>query len=76
MRAFAPSIGIAEDPVTGSLAAAFARWLIGNGQLPARTTVRQGTRLHRCGIIQLDTDGEQLWVSGHTSPAVTGTIDI
>jgi len=35
VRAFAPSIGVPEDPVTGSLNAGLAQWLIGRGVAPA-----------------------------------------
>ena len=36
VRAFVPSVGVGEDPVTGSLNAGLAQWLIGAGMAPPR----------------------------------------
>jgi predicted PhzF superfamily epimerase YddE/YHI9 len=37
VRAFVPSVGVGEDPVTGSLNAGLAQWLIGAGLAPTTT---------------------------------------
>ncbi|MGV7636644.1 PhzF family phenazine biosynthesis protein, partial [Mycobacterium kansasii] len=42
IRAFCPSLAVPEDPVTGSLNAGIAQWLIGTGELPDRYTASQG----------------------------------
>ena len=45
-----PGIGIAEDPVTGSLNAGSAQWLAG-GRLPTSYVASQGTVLGRRGRV-------------------------
>lgn len=69
-----PSGELREDPVTGSLNAGFAQWLIGSAQAPNRYVVRQGTALGRRGRVRITTDGDQVWVGGRTSVAVSGTV--
>lgn len=73
VRAFAP--GFVEDPVTGSLNAGIAQWLVARGQAPRRWTAAQGTALGREGRIRLEhaADGT-VWVGGGTVPTVEGTI--
>ena len=45
LRAWAPVNGLAaEDPVTGSLNASVAQWLLGDGRLSAPYVATQGTR--------------------------------
>lgn len=64
-----------EDPVTGSLNASLAQWLMAEGQLPARYTAAQGTALHRAGRVHLWRDAQgQVWVGGHCTPVVQGHI--
>ncbi len=63
-----------EDPVTGSLNAALAQWLIGSGRAPERYRAAQGTRLGRRGRVHVErTDGE-IWVGGDTVVGVSGTV--
>ncbi|HWV34886.1 MAG TPA: PhzF family phenazine biosynthesis protein [Thermomicrobiales bacterium] len=72
-RAFVPGLGVPEDPVTGSLAAGFAIWLIGQKLAPASYTVHQGAALGRHGIIQIDRDASgTIWVGGNTVVGITG----
>jgi PhzF family phenazine biosynthesis protein len=75
VRAFAAAIGILEDPVTGSLNASLAQWLIANGQMPSQYTAAQGTALGRQGrvFIQQDTHG-QVWVGGDTMVCIEGHV--
>lgn len=76
VRAFFPgNNGIAEDPVTGSLNAALAQWLIGAGMAPERYVASQGTALRRAGRvhIQRDADGT-VWVGGESVTCVQGTV--
>ncbi|MGB8861612.1 MAG: PhzF family phenazine biosynthesis protein, partial [Ilumatobacteraceae bacterium] len=48
VRAFFPGVGATfEDPVTGSLNASMAQWLIGNGRFAAPYVVSQGAALDR-----------------------------
>jgi PhzF family phenazine biosynthesis protein len=77
VRAFCPELGIPEDPVTGSLNAAFAVWLVGEGRAPASYTVRQGTAMGRSGAVRISTDDDgQVWVAGTCRTLVRGTLDL
>lgn len=71
---FAVPGGMAEDPVTGSLNASLAQWLIGTGRLPRRYLAAQGTVLGRRGRVQITAEGEDVWVGGRVVPGVSGTI--
>ena len=65
VRAFASCIGVEEDPVTGSLNASFAQWLIEDGHLPASYVAGQGQCLGRDGRVHLARDAAgQVWVGG------------
>jgi len=76
VRAFAAPIGIPEDPVTGSLNASLAQWLIGEGRLPARYVAAQGTRLDRSGRVHIEHDGETVWVGGSSISVIRGEADL
>jgi PhzF family phenazine biosynthesis protein len=68
---------IIEDPVTGSLNAAVAQWLVGSGRVTPPYTASQGTALGRAGRprISADADGA-IWVGGATTTRIEGSIDI
>ena len=71
-----PFGGIAEDPVTGSLNASVAQWLIASGRARAPYTVSQGGRLDRRGRIRIMSDPEgTIWVGGATRTLFSGTVD-
>ena len=54
-----------EDPVTGSLNASLAQWLIGQGVLPAQYVAAQGAKLGRAGRVHIQRDpAGQVWVGG------------
>jgi PhzF family phenazine biosynthesis protein len=74
VRAFAPTLGVGEDPVTGSLNAAIAQWLIPAGLAAARYTASQGTRLLRRGRVYLEQSENDIWVGGDTVIGVSGTV--
>jgi PhzF family phenazine biosynthesis protein len=81
VRAFAAAVGVREDPVTGSLNAALAPWLVAEGVVPPRYLAAQGRRLGRAGIVAVtcdDTpDGDAgVWVGGATVPCVAGTLEV
>ena len=77
VRAFAPTIGIAEDPVTGSVNASLAQWLIGAGVAPARYVAAQGTRLGRAGRIHVAQDGAgTTWVGGASVTCIEGQVTL
>lgn len=75
VRAFAASIGIPEDPVTGSLNASLAQWLIAEGHMPATYTARQGTALDRAGRVYIAQDSAgQVWVGGDSVTCIEGSV--
>jgi PhzF family phenazine biosynthesis protein len=78
VRAFASAIGVPEDPVTGSLNAGLAQWLIGSGQAPDRYVAAQGTRLGRAGRVMIEregaADGPVIWVGGGSVSCVRGQV--
>jgi len=74
VRAFAAPIGIPEDPVTGSLNASFAQWLIDAGVAPERYVAAQGTRMERAGRVHIERDGDTVWVGGHSISCVRGEV--
>jgi len=74
VRAFAAPIGIPEDPVTGSLNASFAQWLIGAGVAPERYVAAQGTRMERAGRVHIERDGDTVWVGGHSISCIRGEL--
>jgi PhzF family phenazine biosynthesis protein len=76
VRAFVGGLGVAEDPVTGSLNAGVAQWLIGDGTLPASYVASQGTVLGRRGRVHIDAEGETVWVGGATTTTITGTVSL
>ncbi|MEN9559291.1 MAG: hypothetical protein RLZZ502_502, partial [Pseudomonadota bacterium] len=76
VRAFAPGIGVDEDPVTGSLNASLAQWLMAAGHLPGQYLARQGAVLKRAGEVYLLKDGEdegRVWVGGHCVTCIEGS---
>lgn len=76
LRAFTPVGGLAwEDPVTGSLNASVAQWLLGNGRLSAPYVATQGSALGRAGRIEISQDGDgTVWVGGVTATIITGKL--
>ena len=74
VRAFAAPLGVEEDPVTGSLNASLAQWLIEDGRLPARYVAGQGQCLDRDGRVHIERDADgQVWVSGDVVTCIEGT---
>ena len=74
VRAFAAPMGNPEDPVTGSLNASLAQWLIAEGLAPTRYLVAQGECLGRAGRVYIHQDAQgQVWVGGHTVTCIEGT---
>ena len=75
VRAFTMMVGGGgEDPVTGSLNASIAQWLIGTGRAPASYIASQGTALGRRGRVHIERLGDDVWVGGDTVVGVTGTV--
>ncbi|AJZ84650.1 PhzF family phenazine biosynthesis protein [Streptomyces antimycoticus] len=77
MRTFAPGVGVAEDPVCGSMNASVGQWLTATGAVPSAYRVSQGARLGRAGTIEVivDEDGT-VWVGGAATSYIRGTITL
>ncbi|WCE40188.1 PhzF family phenazine biosynthesis protein [Brevibacterium sp. BDJS002] len=73
IRAFVPGTAIGEDPVTGSLNASVAQWLIKSGLAPEKYTATQGTALGRAGVISISHEDDEVWVGGPTTVCFKGT---
>ena len=78
VRAFFPgNNGMTEDPVTGSLNAAIAQWLIESGLAPERYVAAQGTALVRRGRVFVERDDEgTIWIGGHSVTCIAGQVEI
>lgn len=78
LRAWAPVNGLAaEDPVTGSLNASVAQWLLGNGRLTAPYVARQGTAIDRAGRIEISADDAgTIWVGGRAETVIDGSVEL
>ena len=78
VRAFYPD-GRAhfEDPVTGSLNAAIAMWLMERDPSLQSYVARQGTALGRDGRVHIERgDSGEIWVGGDTVTLITGTVSV
>ena len=77
VRAFAANMGIEEDPVTGSLNAGLAEWLIADDHLPARYLVAQGQTLGRDGRVTVERDADgTIWIGGDSVTCIDGTVTL
>jgi PhzF family phenazine biosynthesis protein len=76
VRAFFPgNNGTTEDPVTGSLNAALAQWLIGAGLAPDRYVAAQGTALERAGRVHVARDAAgDIWIGGSSVTCIDGRV--
>ncbi len=78
LRAFVPKNGSTdEDPVTGSLNASVAQWLLGTGRATAPYVASQGTVLGRAGRVHVSVDADgAIWVGGGTVTCVDGAVEL
>jgi PhzF family phenazine biosynthesis protein len=77
VRAFVAPVGVNEDPVTGSLNASLAQWLIADGYAPERYLASQGVCLGRAGQVYLERDAScQVWVGGETVTCIDGSVTL
>lgn len=74
LRAFVPTLGVPEDPVTGSLNAGVALWLQAAGLAPELYVASQGSALGRDGRVYVRRDGDQTWIGGDVTPLVHGQV--
>jgi PhzF family phenazine biosynthesis protein len=77
LRAFFPvKSGMAEDPVTGSLNAGVAQWLIGAGLAPREYIASQGAMLGRAGRVHVLAEGNDIWVGGSSVTCIDGSVKL
>ncbi|GAA2686310.1 MULTISPECIES: PhzF family phenazine biosynthesis protein [Actinosynnema] len=68
---------VTEDPVTGSLNAGVARWLVDTGRAPDRYAAHQGTVVGADGHVLVERDADDdLWIGGATTTVVTGRVTL
>ena len=76
VRAFVPGLGVPEDPVTGSLNAGLAMWLIGSGRAPSRYVAAQGTAMGRAGRVFVEHTDGVFWIGGDVAGCIGGTVTL
>lgn len=67
---------VREDPVTGSLNASVAQWLLASGQIQVPYRAAQGSRVGRSGRVQVTGNAQQVWIGGQTNTHLTGDFTI
>lgn len=75
-RMLAPSSGMSEDPITGSLNAAIAVWMYEAGHWRDAVTIAQGTCIGRTGRLYIRRDPASgiVWVGGKTCLLIEGAL--
>jgi len=77
VRHLAPSSGMSEDPITGSLNSAIAHWLQTEGHLTQAVTVAQGTSIGRHGRVEITPlDAHNAKIGGQTHILIDGEISL
>ncbi len=76
VRGFVPGLGVYEDPVTGSLNASLAQWLIGAGLAPPAYVAAQGAALDRAGRVYVEQSGSDIWIGGDVTVCIEGTVTL
>jgi predicted PhzF superfamily epimerase YddE/YHI9 len=76
VRAFVADAGGYEDPVTGSLNAGLAQWMIRAGLAPSRYVASQGHALQRAGRVHVEVLGPDTWIGGHSVACIRGELTL
>ena len=77
IRAFFTVDGVTrEDPVTGSLNASVAQWMLESGQLTAPYVASQGAALGRAGEVFVSQEGDTVWIGGASTSLINGTVEL
>jgi PhzF family phenazine biosynthesis protein len=78
VRAFYSSNGITfEDPVTGSLNASLAQWLIHSGRFSAPYLASQGSAIGYAGVVHIEADtSHDIWIGGNVVTCITGDVEL
>jgi PhzF family phenazine biosynthesis protein len=64
-----------EDPVTGSLNASVAQWMLEEGLVRTPYVASQGTAIGRAGRVTITGDRSSVWVGGRVFDLVSGELD-
>ena len=67
-----------EDPITGSLNAALAHWMAGDGRLTSTVRIAQGTTINRTGRVTIrpDTATDRIFIGGAVHVLIEGTVTL
>jgi len=77
VRMLAPSSGMSEDPITGSLNAAIAKWMQSQGRLTSPYLAAQGTSIGRVGRVTVRPDpGGTAWIGGQVHILIDGLLTL
>lgn len=77
VRLVAPSGGMSEDPITGSLNAAIAKWMQASGRLLKPYRIAQGTSIGRLGRVAIKEDRDGIaWIGGQVHIIIDGHVSI
>ena len=78
VRMLAPSSGMSEDPITGSLNSALAHWLQAEGRLAGAVTVAQGSCINRTGRVYIQPGSQpgQIKIGGQTHILIEGMVSL
>ena len=77
VRMLAPSSGMSEDPITGSLNSALAHWLLRQGRLDKDLLIAQGTRISRAGRVIVRPDAAvpgRVLIGGESHILIEGNV--
>ncbi len=75
VRMLAPSSGMSEDPITGSLNSALSHWLQRDGELTRPLVMAQGGVIERHGRVYLTPrDNGEIGVGGQTHVLIEGSV--
>lgn len=79
-RAFAPAVGVAEDPVTGTASGAVGAYLRAvdafDGELPDELRFEQGHFVDRPGHVRVRVDGDEVRVGGRAVVSTEGELTV
>lgn len=77
VRMLAPSSGMSEDPITGSLNAAIAKWMQASGRLDKPYLISQGTTIGRMGRVTVKPSQDGVaWIGGEVHIVIEGHVTI
>jgi len=79
VRTLAPSSGMSEDPITGSLNSAIACWMHAEGRLENDLVISQGTNINRQGrvFVRPDRNGDgRILIGGKTQILIDGHVTL